>query len=189
MPDGEPAWSPYAAPIRAIVIGRSNVAAQYRATASSAILEMEYGVAGGRHRSPSGSSSRNGCQGSGCGLYTVTVDITSAAFALRQCWSSSPVPSALTRGPLVVVGAEVGRDVQQIGEVSREVAEVALGQVGRPRRHAELLVARAAGSENRAIPQTSLSAASVWCAVGDPPGRPGDQDLLVAQLGGNFDQT
>ena len=59
--------------------------------------ETEYGADGGAIASPSGSSSRNACHGSGCGLYTVTVDITSAALALRQCSSTNPVPSALTR--------------------------------------------------------------------------------------------
>ena len=80
-----------------MVIGRENARAQYRATASSAILPMEYGFGSGSPASPSGSSSRNGCQGSGCGLYTVTVDMTSAAFASRQCASRSPVPSPFTR--------------------------------------------------------------------------------------------
>jgi hypothetical protein len=38
---GSPPWSPYAAPMRAIVTGRPSDLAQYRATASSEIFEIE----------------------------------------------------------------------------------------------------------------------------------------------------
>ena len=67
-----------------------------RATASWAIFDMEYGGESAELTSPSGSVSTYTCSGSSCGRYTEWVDITSAAFALRQCASSSPVPSAFT---------------------------------------------------------------------------------------------
>ena len=47
---GSPPWSPYAAPIRAMVTGRPNERAQYRATPSCAIFDTEYGADGGSHR-------------------------------------------------------------------------------------------------------------------------------------------
>ena len=101
--------------MRAMVTGRPNDRAQYRATPSPAILETEYGADGGAIASPSGSSSRNGCQGSGCGLYTVTVDITSAAFARAAVLEDEAGALGVhPQRPLVVVRAEVGREVQQV---------------------------------------------------------------------------
>ena len=54
--------------MRAIVVRIPNSRAQKRATASSEILLTLYDFAKGSMMSPSGSSSRNACQGSGCGL-------------------------------------------------------------------------------------------------------------------------
>src|SRR3954451_19439174 len=94
---GSPPFGPYDAFIRAMTTGRSNIRAHVRATASSAIFDIEYVGACGEFASPSGSVSTTTCIGSSTGRYTDAVDITSADFAARQCCSSSPVPSALTR--------------------------------------------------------------------------------------------
>ena len=62
------------------------------------------------------------------GRYTECVDITSAAFAFRQCASSSPVPSALHADRVVEVepGPHERGEVQHVGEV--------VGQTRRSRR-------------------------------------------------------
>ncbi len=62
---------------------------------------------------------------------------------------------------VVVVGAEIGREVQEVGEVRRQVAEVAVRVVDGTRGHAEGVdLLAVVGSPNRAMPQTSLSATS-----------------------------
>src|SRR4051794_20276810 len=94
---GSPPLGPYEAFILAIVTGRSKALAQNRATASWPILEAEYGGDNVLLQSPSGAVSGNTYIGSSCGLYTEWVDMISADLAARQCCSSSPVPSALSR--------------------------------------------------------------------------------------------
>ena len=100
---GSPPFGPYDAFMRAITTGRSKARAQYRATASCAIFDIEYVGECAAFTSPSGSVSRNRCIGSSWGRYTECVDITSAALALRQCASSRPVPSAFDPDGVVVV--------------------------------------------------------------------------------------
>ena len=61
---------------------------------------------------------------------------------LRRAAVLEHEPGALGVDPqraVVVVGAEVGREVQQVGEVGRQVAEVAVGDVERAGGHAERL--------------------------------------------------
>ena len=146
---------------------------------------MEYVGAPGRMASPSGSVSTKACRGSPFGLYTLAVDMTSAAFAFRQCWSRSPVPSAFTRiGLVVVVGPTDGRgEVQHVGEVVGEAVEVAVTEVDDAGGHADRvdLVAGPGNAEARDAPHVVVRREVLGERGRDLAGRAGDEDLLVGQ--------
>ena len=104
----------------------------------------------------------------------MTVDITSAAFAVAAVLEHEP--GALGVHPqraVVVVGAEVGREVQQVGEVGGQVAEVAVGEVEGARRHAERLdlLARRRVAEAGDAPDLVVGRQRPGEAVRDAPGR------------------
>ncbi len=95
-------------------------------------------------------------------------------------------PGALGVDPqraVVVVGAEVGHEVQQVGEVGGQVAEVAVGEVEGARGHTQLLhlVARRRVAEAGDPPHLVLGDQRPGQAERDAPGRSRDQDLLVLQ--------
>ena len=169
------------------MIGRSNERAQYRATASSAIFEIEYGCGWGSigvaervvlaERVPR------------VGVRLVDGDRRHHQRRLGLAAVLEQEAGALgvdAQRPLVVVGAEVGGDVQQVGEVGREVAEVAVGEVDRsasspraprPRRGSP-------GRRSGRCPTPRCRRERPGEPERDPPGRPGDQDLLAAQHDG-----
>ena len=84
---------------------------------------------------------------------------------------------------VVVVGAEIGREVQQVCEVARQVAELPVRDVERARRHSDGLdlLARREITEARDPPDVVVGSERPSEPERDPARGSGDQDLLVAQ--------